>query len=168
VEVRALDQAATLDVLLGIKGIYETFHEVVYSDEALRYAIFHSHNYLVNRSLPEKAIDLMDEAGAHAKIRKQPEPAEITEARARIQQTVRLRKSALANNEFETARFYAEEESGKRQELGDLLQQHGLAEKTITITRSDVDEIVSQWTGIPLEAVRASCLPASAESKNKT
>src|SRR5258708_13979243 len=103
VEVCPLDQAGTLEVLMGIKGYYETFHQAAYTDEALRYAVFHSHNYILNRHLPEKAIDLMDEAGAHAKIKtkRQPDPPRITAARAEIQHIVRRLRSALAANEFE-------------------------------------------------------------------
>lgn len=160
VEVEPLDQAGTLEVLKGIQGHYETFHGVAYTDEALRYAVFHSHNYILNRSLPEKAIDLMDAAGAHVKIRPQPAPPEITEARARIQQIVRRHEAALIGNEFEKARFFSEEEKTAREELRDLLKTHGMAEtETPAVTRNDIDEVVSEWTGIPLEAVRASRMP---------
>lgn len=160
VEVEPLDQARTLEVLTGLKSHYEAFHEVAYSDEALRYAVFHSHNYILNRCLPEKAIDLMDEAGAQAKIRQRAEPPEITEARILLRQSAHRHESALVGNEFEKARFYAEEENMRREELQDLLQRHGMTEKeTVTVTRNDVDEIVSQWTGIPLQAVRASRIP---------
>jgi len=160
VEVEPLDPARTLEVLKGIKGQHETFHEVAYSDEALSYAVFHSHNYILNRSLPEKAIDLMDEAGAQAKIHRPAEMPEITEARIRLRQSAHRHESALVGNEFEKARFYAEEENTRREELQDLLKQHGMAEKeTETVTRNDIDEIVSQWTGIPLKAIRASRIP---------
>ncbi len=93
-------------------------------------------------------------------IRRQPETPEITEARIRLRQSAHRHESALVGNEFEKARFYAEEENSRREELQEVLKQHGMAEKeTATVTRNDIDEIVSQWTGIPLKAVRASRIP---------
>src|SRR5258708_38003999 len=109
VEVEPLDPARTLEVLKGIKGQHETFHEVAYSDEALRYAVFHSHNYILNRSLPEKAIDLMDEAGAHPKNPRHPETPEKTQAPRRLRPRAPLHSVGAGGRNILKARFYAEE-----------------------------------------------------------
>jgi ATP-dependent Clp protease ATP-binding subunit ClpC len=159
VQVKAPDQTQSLEILRGIKEHYERFHEVQYNDEALQYAVFHAHNYILQRNLPEKAIDLIDEAAAQVKLRRQ-RPPEIMEAQKRLRFIVDRMESAIANHEFEKARFYSDEERNLRDQLKHLFEKHGDAEKE-TVTRSDIEEIVSQWTGMPLAAIRASRLPGS-------
>ncbi|MBZ5523805.1 MAG: AAA family ATPase [Acidobacteriia bacterium] len=158
VEIEAPDQVQTLEILRGTKDHYEKFHEVQYTDEALQYAVFHSHNYILHRNLPEKAIDLIDEAAAHVKIRRQPLPQEIVVAQARLRFIARRMEEATDAHEYEKARFYSDEDRQEREKLKQLFEKHGIAGKQ-SVTRADIEDIVSQWTGIPLAAIRASRMP---------
>jgi ATP-dependent Clp protease ATP-binding subunit ClpC len=155
VNVETPDQAQALEILRATKDHYEQFHEVQYTDEALQYAVFHSHNYILHRNLPGKAIDLIDEAAAQVKIRRQPRPQEIVEAQARLRRVSLHRKAFM-----DAPRFLSNEEKQLREEIKQLYEKHGLAGKeTDAVTRTDIEEIVSQWTGIPLAAIRASRMP---------
>jgi len=155
VNVETPDPAQALEILRATKEHYEQFHEVRYTDEALQYAIFHSHNYILHRNLPGKAIDLIDEAAAQVKIRRQPRPQEIVEAQGRLRRVALHRKAFM-----DAPRFLSSEEKQLREEIKQLYEKHGLAgQETDTVTRADIEEIVSQWTGIPLAAIQASKLP---------
>src|SRR5205807_7026983 len=96
VKVSTPSPAEALEILRGTKSHYEKFHTVEYTDEALQYAVFHSHNYILRRNLPEKALDLIDEAAAHVKIHRQPLPEEITTAQGRVRQAIHRLESAIA------------------------------------------------------------------------
>ena len=84
VEVQPPDEAAALAILAGVKQRYEQFHNVLYTDEALQYAVYHSQRYIQGRCLPGKAIDLIDEAGAAASMRTGAGPEEVMEAEKRL------------------------------------------------------------------------------------
>ena len=100
---------------MGIKDRYEKFHAVSYTDEAINFAVSHSSRYIPDRFLPDKAIDLIDEAGARVKLRQSALPEEITEVQKRIKFIVHRMENAIANHEFEKARFYSDEERKERE-----------------------------------------------------
>src|SRR5207245_11231454 len=107
-------------VIQGIKDRYEKFHAVTYTQEAVDFAVYHSNRYIPDRFLPDKAIDLIDEAGARVKLRQSSLPDEITEVQKRIKFIVHRMENAIANQEFEKARFYSEEERTERENLRGL------------------------------------------------
>ncbi|MGH9536232.1 MAG: Clp protease N-terminal domain-containing protein, partial [Terriglobales bacterium] len=104
-----------VQVLNGIKDRYEKFHAVSYTDEALRFAVLHSNRYIPDRFLPDKAIDLIDEAGARVKLRQTTLPDELMEVQKRLKFIVHRMEGAIANHEFEKARFYSDEERKERE-----------------------------------------------------
>ena len=159
VEVRPSSEAETLDVLRGLKRRFEEFHGVVYSDEALQYAVFHSSSYFRDRHLPEKAVDLIDEAAARAKLRRVDFPEEIKELNKQIKSIQYRQETAIANHEFEKARFFGDELSKERAKLKALKEKHKIPDLPSTVTREDVEQVVAERTGVFLELLRKSRVP---------
>ena len=142
-------------ILIGVKDRYEKFHAVSYTDESIDYAVSHSNRYIPDRFLPDKAIDLIDEAGARVKLRQSSLPEEITEAHKRVKFIVHRMENAIANHEFEKARFYSEEERKERENLRVLREKYHLDESsTGVVTREDIEDVVSRWTGVPITSIK--------------
>jgi ATP-dependent Clp protease ATP-binding subunit ClpC len=153
VEIQPPDEAGAIAILLGVKRRYEEFHNVLYSDEAIRYAVYHSQRFIQDRCLPGKAIDLLDEAGGTVSTRAGDRPEEVIEAEKRLKFVVRRMKNAVGNHEFEKARFYSEEERKAREELRQLRAKYNLGEAS-TVTLDDIESVVSRWTGVPLATIQ--------------
>jgi ATP-dependent Clp protease ATP-binding subunit ClpC len=150
VDVVAPDEAEAVKVLFGIKQRYERFHSVTYTDEALQYAVYHSQRYIPGRHLPDKAIDLIDEAGAGVALRV---PQEVIDVQTRIKFVVRLMENAIANHEFNKAKFYSDEELKERENLRQLREKYNL-DATATVTLDDIENVVARRTGVPLATIR--------------
>jgi ATP-dependent Clp protease ATP-binding subunit ClpC len=150
VYVRALGTEETLNVLKARKQVYEKFHEVSYSDEALELAAQAAESYLPDRALPGKAFELLDAAAARVKTRQGALPEEIIEAQKRVRFIVHRMDSAIANHEFEKARFYSDEERKERENLRVLREKHSLEEApSNVVSREDVQEVIARWAIYP-------------------
>src|SRR5450432_1623326 len=155
VKVPPPNEADATKILFGIKDRYEKFHAVTYTDEAINFAVSHSNRYIPDRFLPDKAIDLVDEAGARVKLRQTSLPEEITEVQKRIKFIVHRMENAIANHEFEKARFYSDEERKERENLRALREKYHLDESsTGVVGREDIEEVVSRWTGVPVTSIK--------------
>ena len=142
-------------ILFGIKERYEKFHAVTYTDDAIHISVSHSNRYLPDRFLPDKAIDLLDEAGARVKLRQTSLPEDITEVQKRIKFIVHRMESAIANHEFEKARFYSDEERKERDNLRTLREKYHLDDSsTGVVGREDIEDVVSRWTGVPVASIK--------------
>src|SRR5258705_73543 len=120
VKVPAPDEEQAVQVIQGVRERYEKFHAVSYTDEALRYSVYLSNRYIPDRFLPDKAIDLIDEAGARVKLRQATVPEEVGEVQKRVKFITHRMETAIANHEFEKARFYSEEERTVKENLRGL------------------------------------------------
>src|SRR6476661_3852140 len=155
VKVPPPDEVNATKILFGIKDRYEKFHAVTYTDESINFAVSHSNRYIPDRFLPDKAIDLIDEAGARVKLRQTSLPEEITEVQKRIKFIVHRMENAIANHEFEKARFYSDEERKERENLRALREKYHLDESsTGVVAREDIEEVVSRWTGVPVTSIK--------------
>ncbi len=144
-----------IKILMGIKDRYEKFHAVTYTDDGLRAAVYHSNRYIPDRFLPDKAIDLIDEAGARVKLRQSSLPEEMIDVQKRIKFVVHRMENAIANHEFEKARFYSDEERKERENLRLLREKYNIDETAMgVVTREDVEEVVSRWTGVPITSIK--------------
>jgi ATP-dependent Clp protease ATP-binding subunit ClpC len=142
-------------ILFGIKERYEKFHAVAYTDEAIENAVHASTRFIPDRFLPDKAIDLIDEAGARVKLRQTTLPGEVADIQKSIKFIVHRMENAIANHEFEKARFYSDEERKKREDLRVLREKYNLDDtSTGVVTKDDIDDVVARWTGIPMTAIR--------------
>jgi ATP-dependent Clp protease ATP-binding subunit ClpC len=153
VEVGPADEAEALKILAGIKPIYEEFHGVVYTDEALQYAVYHSQRYIQGRYLPAKAIDLIDEAGAAVALHAGALPEEVIDIQKRVKFIEHRKVNALANHEFEKAKFYEEEERKERENLQQLRAKYNLG-ATPTVTLDDIENVLARGTGVPIDKIR--------------
>src|SRR5476651_1931 len=155
VKVSAPNEEEAIRVLQGVRDRYEKFHAVSYTDEAIRYAVYLSNRYIPDRFLPDKAIDLLDEAGARVKLRQAMLPDEVSEVQKRVKFITHRMESAIANHEFEKARFYSEEERKEKENLRGLRERYKLDDaSTGIVTREDIEEVVSRWTGIGVTSIK--------------
>jgi ATP-dependent Clp protease ATP-binding subunit ClpC len=155
VKVPPPNEVEAVKVIQGIKDRYEKFHAVTYTPEAVEFAVAHSNRYIPDRFLPDKAIDLIDEAGARVKLRQTSLPDEITEVQKRVKFIVHRMENAIANHEFEKARFYSDEERKERENLRALREKYHLDESsTGVVGREDIEDVVSRWTGVPVSSIK--------------
>ncbi len=155
VKVSPPDEEEAVQVLFGIKDRYEKFHAVAYTDESIESAVYTSSRYIPDRFLPDKAIDILDEAGARVKLRQTTMPEEISDVQKRIKFIVHRMENAIANHEFEKARFYSDEERKERENLRKLREKYNVDESvTATVTKDDIEDVVARWTGVPMTAIK--------------
>ncbi len=155
VKVPPPSEGEGIKILFGIKDRYEKFHAVTYTDEALNGAVYHSNRYIPDRFLPDKAVDLIDEAGARVKLRQSSLPEEMIDVQKRIKFVVHRMENAIANHEFEKARFYSDEERKERENLRLLREKYNIDETAMgVVTREDIEEVVARWTGVPVTSIK--------------
>src|ERR1700677_3085967 len=155
VKVPPPNESDAIKILFGIKDRYEKFHAVAYTDEAIETAVFTSSRYIPDRFLPDKAIDLIDEAGARVKLRQTTLPADLADIQKRIKFIVHRMENAIANHEFEKARFYSDEERKERENMRQLREKYNLDDSsTGCVTKDDIEDVVARWTGVPMTAIK--------------
>ena len=155
VKVKPPTEEEAVRVVFGIKDRYEKFHAVGYTDDAVEASVFTSSRYIPDRFLPDKAIDLIDEAGAHVKLRQTTMPEEIAEVHKRVKFILHRMENAIANHEFEKARFYSDEERKERENMRALRSKYNLDETvTASVTKEDIEKVVASWTGIPMTSIK--------------
>src|SRR6186713_199742 len=149
IKVASPTEEETIQILRGIKDRYEKFHHVSYRDEALEAAVYQSSRYITDRFLPDKAIDLLDEAGSRVKLRDAVSPAEVPEFSRKIRVVVDRSDPGAGST------FFRDEEVAQRENL-QIVREHwdmGGA-GAHDVTKADIDDVVSKWTGIPITAVK--------------
>ncbi|NLF39126.1 ATP-dependent Clp protease ATP-binding subunit [bacterium] len=139
----------TVAILKGLRRKYEEFHHVHYTDVALDVAARLSDRYVSGRHLPDKAIDLMDEAGARVHLRKRTKSPEIEEQELRIKETAEQKKKAVEDQRYEDAARLRNQERELREEL-DRLKKKEADSNWATIDVNDIALVLSKWVGIPV------------------
>ncbi len=142
----------TIKILRGIRPKYEEHHKVVYTDSAIEAAAKLSDRYVTGRYLPDKAIDVLDESGARARIESLNRPPEIEEMGRKIEEVCKQKEEAISKQHFEEAATYRDEEKQLRAKREASLQEWKKTreETLITVDEDEMLQIVSGWTGIPL------------------
>jgi ATP-dependent Clp protease ATP-binding subunit ClpC len=155
VKVPPPNEADAIKIMYGIKERYEKFHAVAYTNEAIESSVSASSRFIPDRYLPDKAIDLIDEAGARVKLKQTTLPSDVSEIQKRIKFIVHRMENAIANHEFEKARFYSDEERKERENLRALREKYNLDDtSTGVVTKDDIEDVVARWTGVPMTAIR--------------
>ena len=154
--IEPASQDETVKILQGIKGRFEKFHSVEYTDDALAAAVVYSSQYVKNRPLPDKAIDLIDDAGSYLKMKHgNAIPREIVEATEKIRLIVHRMENAIADQEFERARLYSEEERKQRETLQELQKKFQIElAHAGAVTAEHVQEALARWMGVPVTLIR--------------
>jgi len=145
----------TIEILLGVKDRYEQFHHVEYTREAIEAAVYQSSRYITDRFLPDKAIDLVDEAGARAKLREAAFTDEFGEVNNKnIRVAVEEMEHAVNRKDVDAGRFFREQELSSRENLQFVRDRDAKAsQRRIVVGRADIDEVVSKWTGVPITSI---------------
>jgi ATP-dependent Clp protease ATP-binding subunit ClpC len=141
-----------IEILKGLRPRYESHHHAKITDEAITAAVELSSRYLNDRYLPDKAIDVMDEAGARARIAAMTRPPDIKEREARIEEIRKRKEQAIKSQSFEEAAAYRDQERIASEEVERILNEWRKSrdETIVTVGEEDIMTIVSKWTGIPL------------------
>jgi ATP-dependent Clp protease ATP-binding subunit ClpC len=152
VKVEAPSVADTILILKGIRSKYEEHHKVHFSDDALVAAAKLSDRYITSRFLPDKAIDILDEAGARSRIESFKAPPEIAEMSEKIDAVCVLKEEAIAQQMFEKAATYRDEEKQLRQTQQEATEAWKLSrdQNRLTVGEDEMLRVVAAWTGIPL------------------
>lgn len=142
----------TIEILKGLRPRYEAHHHARITDEALHEAAVLSARYLMDRHLPDKAIDLVDEAGARARIAAMTRPPEIKEMEKKLEDVRQKKETAIQNQRFEEAATYRDEEQKIREQIEQKLTDWRKSQDqvVVTVTAEDIMHIVSKWTGVPV------------------
>ncbi len=150
VEPPSVDE--TIQILKGLRDKYEAHHRVKYSDESLEAAARLSDRYISNRFLPDKAVDILDEAGAKARLLAMVVPDDIKALEENIEQLKKEKESYIKIQDFERAAKMRDQEREVREQLerkrAEWMQKRD--DVSLTITGDDIARVVSQWTRIPL------------------
>lgn len=143
----------TLQILHNIKGCYEEHHHVTYTEEALEACVKLTGRYITDREFPDKAIDALDEVGAHIHLQHAQVPPEITEKEKEITEVKGKKEQAVKSQNYELATVYRDRQTHLEQELHDLQLswQNGDAESRQKVTERDVAGIVSRMSGVPVQ-----------------
>jgi ATP-dependent Clp protease ATP-binding subunit ClpC len=146
----------TLQILEGVKERYEAFHKVKYSDTAIRSAVYQSNRYITDRFFPDKAIDILDEAGAKVKLRRVADTQNLRRLEAETRSIVKEMKKAISDKDFEKAVFLREREIELKEEIERFkAEREMVGDEMMEVTQRDVEEIISSWTDIPVTSIEA-------------
>jgi ATP-dependent Clp protease ATP-binding subunit ClpC len=150
VEAPSIDEA--IQILKGLRRKYEEHHKAEFTDKAIEASVKLSDRYITDRYLPDKAIDVMDEAGSRARIGTMTRPAEIKAMEAEIEDIKGKKERAIKNQDFEGAAAMRDKEKQAREKLENQLRDWRAAreEKHVVVDEEDILHVVSKWTGIPL------------------
>ncbi len=155
VKVAPPTEDETLEIIHGIKDRYESFHQVSYTDEAIQAAVYQSSRYIPDRFLPDKAIDVLDEAGARVKLSYTVLPDEVTTLQKKIKVIVRQMDHAISEKEFERAIKLKDQEMRERENLQVIKDRWKLRNRMpAEVTRDHVEEVISRWTGVPVTSLK--------------
>jgi len=150
VEAPSVDEA--VQILRGLRPKYEAHHKARLTDEALDAAVRLSDRYLTGRFLPDKAIDVMDEAGARARINAMTRPPDVKEIEKEIEVIRADKEAAIKAQDFEKAAALRDSEKQTKDRLERILNEwrERREEREVVVTGDDIMHIVSKWTGVPL------------------
>ncbi|MDP6497552.1 MAG: ATP-dependent Clp protease ATP-binding subunit [Dehalococcoidia bacterium] len=142
----------TVAILMGVRSKYEDHHKVDITDEAIRSAALLAQRYIPDRFLPDKAIDLIDEAGSRVRLRGSVTPASVKDAMQVLEQVRKEKDEAIASQQYEAAAELRDRELRQGEDLDTLEKewQEGEGSERRVVTEDDIAEVVSMWTGIPV------------------
>jgi len=142
----------TVQILQGLRDRYEAHHRVTITDEAIEAAAELSSRYITDRFLPDKAIDLIDEAGSRVRLKSYTIPPNLKELEARLEEVRKEKDSAVLGQEFEKAASFRDKEQKLREELETTKDKwkEKQGQENLSVTEEDIATVVSAWTGVPV------------------
>ena len=151
VEAPSVDEAIL--ILKGLRSKYEDHHKATITDKAVEASVKMADRYITDRFLPDKAIDVMDEAGSRARISTMTRPPEVKDLEAEIETIKTQKEKAIKEQDFEGAARMRDKEKQAKEKLDAVLTawRNSREEKRVTVDEEDIMHVVSKWTGIPLK-----------------
>jgi len=151
VEAPSIDDA--IEILKGLRHKYEEHHKAEFTDDAVAAAVKLSDRYITDRFLPDKAIDVLDEAGSRARIGTMTRPPESKALETEIEEIKTQKERAIKNQDFEGAAAMRDKEKQAKEKLENLLREWRThrEEKRVQVNEEDILHVVSKWTGVPLK-----------------
>jgi ATP-dependent Clp protease ATP-binding subunit ClpC len=140
----------TIEILFGLRSAYEQHHRLTISDEALHSAATLSHRYISDRFLPDKAIDLIDEAGSRVRVMNSKLPPEVKDLKLELSQIVKEKDVAVQTQDFQKAGKLRDREMEIRDQIESASEVETAIKADLTVTEDDIADILSAWTGIPV------------------
>ncbi len=153
VKVEAPSVEEAIQILKGLRPKYEEHHKAEITDPAVEAAVKYSDRYITDRYLPDKAIDLMDEAGSRARIGAMTRPPELKDIEAEIETIKTQKEKAIKEQDFEGAASMRDKEKQAKEKMDSILAswKSNREEKRVKVDEEDILHVVSKWTGIPLK-----------------
>ncbi|MCC7430679.1 ATP-dependent Clp protease ATP-binding subunit [bacterium] len=145
----------TLEILNGLKASYEKHHRVVYTNEAIKASVELSVRYISDRFLPDKAIDLIDEAGSRVRMMHIAVPENILKLEKELEEIIKIKNNSVENQEFEKAAELRDKEAKARLNLKKAKEEweNSEIEQMISVTEKDIADVVSMVTGVPIQKI---------------
>ncbi|NLN65720.1 MAG: ATP-dependent Clp protease ATP-binding subunit [Clostridiaceae bacterium] len=145
-------QEEAIEILKGIRDKYEAHHNVKITDKALEAAVKLSTRYITDRHLPDKAIDLIDEAASRVRLQTFTAPPDLKELEQEIEQLHKMKEEAIVSQEFEKAASLRDQENQLKEEMKTRKEEWRTKNQTHTqvVSENEIAEIVGTWTGIPV------------------
>ena len=155
VTVEEPSEKDTIQILKGIRDKYEAHHNVKITDEAIESAVKYSIRYINDRYLPDKAIDLIDEAASRARLRTYMEPEGLKKLQEQIEEKQKDKEEAVRNQKFEKAAKLRDEEKALKEkfEKEENKWKNKNTKSVVNITEENIAEVISNWTGIPAKKI---------------
>ena len=153
VKVEAPTNDEAVEILKGLRSKYEEHHKAEITDKALEASVELSDRYITARFLPDKAIDVMDEAGSRARIKAMTRPPDVKELEAEIEEIKKKKETAIKEQDFEGAAAMRDEEKQAKDRLDARMSEWKAAseDQSVVIDDEDIMQVVAKWTGIPLK-----------------
>jgi ATP-dependent Clp protease ATP-binding subunit ClpC len=142
----------TIEILGGLKLKYEAHHKCIYTEEAVKEAVILSDRYIAGRFLPDKAIDVLDEAGAKARIMVMHQPQNLAQLETEIEEIRVSKESSISNQEYEKAAKLRDQEKQLREKLEKLSEEweKNKEEQKVIVDQEDIAAVIAKQTGIPV------------------
>ncbi|NLK37381.1 MAG: ATP-dependent Clp protease ATP-binding subunit, partial [Epulopiscium sp.] len=155
VKVEEPTESAAIDMLKGLKDKYEVHHKVTITDEAIEAAVKMSARYITDRFLPDKAIDLIDEAASRLRLKAYTAPVSVKELEEKLSALEKEKEEAIKTEEFEKAGEIKKAQNELREQLNAAKKdwENQTSQGAQVVTKEDVAEVISKWTGIPLKSL---------------
>jgi ATP-dependent Clp protease ATP-binding subunit ClpC len=152
VRVEAPSVEEAIQILKGLRSKYEDHHKAVITDAAVEASVRLSDRYVTSRFLPDKAIDVMDEAGSRARIAAMTRPPDVKHIETEIEEIKAKKEKAIREQDFEGAASMRDQEKQAKEKLESVFTAWKAArdEKRVTVDEEDILQIISKWTGVPL------------------
>lgn len=151
VKVDEPSEDSAIEILKGIKDKYEAHHKVKISEDAIIAAVKLSSRYITDRFLPDKAFDLIDEAGSKVRLRNSEISPQVKALESKLDVIIREKNEAVSSQDFEKASLLRNKQAEIESNLKELNENAIIKSKEVELKVSDIEEVVTEWTGIPVE-----------------